>query len=60
MNDWISVKDKLPVPDSFCLIWTNGRVESCYFMPSGEFAISFLYGVVVKYWMPAPKPPNDT
>lgn len=55
MNEWISVKDKLPEKGE-CILAYNGLIVSqCYYIGDGIFTV--ICGVT--HWMPLPEPPKD-
>lgn len=69
MNEWISVKDELPKPESEVICTgTNGKIFICEYTSAG-FGCSFLstdwyhgkYGQQpeITHWMPLPDAPKD-
>lgn len=70
MNDWISVRDRLPDVSGRYLVWCNGMVMT------KEYSIKYrLFGaydemeprevarfaaIYVTHWMPLPEPPNES
>ena len=69
MNEWISVEDRLPEPDSIVLIYSAiGRpyITDALFQPNKFFMwnsremeyLDYLHIEVVSHWMPLPEPPN--
>ena len=73
MNEWISVKNRLPETEEYVLIWYSyfryGDYNRDYFMHGiaryikryDMWAGADYLGSNVKvyYWMPLPKPPKD-
>ncbi len=59
MNEWISVKDKLPDLNKFCLAYKSTRG----FSPTSAVVTQYTkYGFdssCVTHWMPLPKPPTQ-
>ena len=61
MNDWISVKDELPIEtDDYLVCLPNGHIHIGYWM-SGEFWSTGYYtsSWEVTHWMPLPAPPKE-
>ena len=71
MNEWISVKNKLPNHQQRCLIFTTiyftpDHIDDCDHYDGIEISryyedLGFVSenGFGTKYWMPLPKPPID-
>lgn len=56
MQEWISVKDRLPDPFVDVLVSRNGKISIDYYEEDGSFAYDFK-GRRVTHWMPLPQPP---
>lgn len=58
MSEWISVKDRLPFPDDFVLLFRNVYPK---FFWMGTFKDYKLDDSVDEftYWMPLPQPPTE-
>ncbi len=57
---WISVKDRLPEPGSYVLVFTDDHCDYTahydgYWWLSGKPALSYK----VTHWMPLPEPPKE-
>ena len=71
LNQWISVEERLPDADCYCLIYTTvyftpdhcdepdhyNSVEKSYY--STEFGFMGTHGIYAKAWMPLPTPPKE-
>ena len=65
MNDWISVKNKLPKPGRYMMNVIvhkeNGVVMECYWNGKIEKFLNFDFTKLnhkVTHWMPLPEPPK--
>ena len=58
MQEWVSVKDRLPEPKTMCLIFGSDGIQISYFTPNGKFALNALYGTKISHWMPLPASPD--
>ena len=57
VQEWISVKDRLPKPFESVLVFRDGKISIDYNEGNGWFAYDF-NGKRVTHWMPLPKPPK--
>lgn len=65
MNDWISVKDRLPVAKEMVLTYESAfdSISMAFMLPdTGEFInVGDYYALdAVTHWMPLPEPPKET
>lgn len=61
MSEWISVKDRLPLPEQEVLsVDRNGRIYRSTFYNGRGFKLMFHRDChkPVTHWMPLPEPPN--
>ena len=59
---WISVKEKLPETDNYCIVFEPGYgCEACMYYGDGEWLTPDLSNVTrfVSHWMPLPEPPKE-
>lgn len=62
MNEWISVKERLPEEGEDVLAYLGeGIFGICWLLKDGywETRDSFLYPDDVTHWMPLPEPPKE-
>jgi len=70
MDNWISVKDRLPKDMEVVQVWSNSSLGSTiafyfkndwlyYAINDGCFWISSQPHIKILYWMPRPEPPKD-
>ena len=57
VQEWISVKDRLPKPFEDVLVFRDGKVSIDYHEEDGWFAYDF-NGERATHWMPLPPPPK--
>lgn len=55
---WISVKNELPKPGTWCLVFHEGEIDSDHFADDYEHRFVY-YGDKVTHWMPLPKKPEQ-
>ena len=74
MSEWISVEDRLPDKESYCLIFVkknnswdlwDEKIVSGYIDADGDFSdiidnVTFHLKEDFTYWLPSPEPPQDT
>lgn len=62
MAEWISVRDRLPLNDTYINVTTDGVVVPAYWHNDRFFAFTAI-GVAtvggVTHWMPLPEPPKE-
>lgn len=65
MNEWISVKDRLPEKDVEVLVYTRNRFVSTldhedidYLEENGKFH-RYNGNQYISHWMPLPEPPKE-
>jgi hypothetical protein len=65
MNEWISVKDRLPEKSGAYLVYSPevpveaGNVWDCSFYEVNGKDLSFATGYNVTHWQPLPAPPES-
>ena len=62
LQGWISVKEKLPETDNYCIVFEPGYgYEVCMYYGDGEWLTPDLSNVTrfVSRWMPLPEPPEE-
>lgn len=60
MNEWISVKDRLPVCGERVLITEGSAVFEAYLSISHKWVRAGIgWAESVTHWMPLPEPPKD-
>ncbi len=57
VQEWISVKDRLPKYFENVLVFPNGKISIDYHEENGWFAYDFK-GKRATHWMPLPQPPK--
>jgi len=62
---WISVKDDLPVSNSYVLAWDGVSMEVCYFIVPTKGGQHWTicdgeYGFLTTHWQNTPEPPKET
>ena len=57
VQEWISVKERLPKPFESVLVFRDGKISIDYNEGNGWFAYDF-NGKRVTHWMPLPQPPK--
>jgi hypothetical protein len=62
MSGWISVKDRMPEPNTVVLVYSNKKgvvidFFDSYLLTGGE---QFLSSSDVTHWMPLPEPPKES
>lgn len=61
MEEWISVKDRLPEEKRYVLVWkadTEAFAFSMYYAEIGVWVSPGEDVISVSHWMPLPSPPN--
>ena len=60
MSEWISVKDRLPEPNTAVLVCRDGYYgsEVAVAVYKDEY-LKFITGYNVTHWMPLPEPPES-
>ncbi len=57
MSEWISVKDRLPEPNTVVLAhYTDGRICTVDYL---DEHLKFITSSTITHWMPLPEPPKD-
>ena len=61
MNEWISVKDRLPKEDGKDVLTYRGEDELCIELYAQGYGFSFddMFQSDVTHWMPLPEPPKE-
>ena len=57
VQEWISVKDRLPNIDEQCLLCIENRITKYRWVAIGYFHTN--YDEYVTHWMPLPEPPKE-
>ena len=60
MNEWISVRDRMPEDDTYVLVYSGGRYQvAAHTSDNGNcWYQNGRYFMVATHWMPLPEPPN--
>jgi hypothetical protein len=66
MSEWISVKDRLPEPETLVLSWDGKYIQIEYFGfffgfefgPATNDPVFTNKGYKITHWMPLPEPPK--
>ena len=59
VQEWISVKDRLPEEDGYYLCYVESFVfQGSHFITLLNFYVGEGFGDVVTHWMPLPEPPK--
>lgn len=61
MNNWISVKDRLPTwRDGKVLVYTNYGISVCERTVNNRWRGKHGIDRLITHWMPLPEPPTET
>lgn len=61
INNWISVKDKLPEDDEYVLIYHNGSkaIKISWYSSFNEKWMMDYNNIHITHWQPLPEPPKE-
>ena len=59
VNDWISVKDRMPEENVPVLVWDSQGFAFIDIHESGKWRIGTPHYAVITHWMPLPEPPKE-